>query len=117
MANRPEHNFAPAPVGHDSHTAPDSYRGFVESMTRKRARFYCPTHGLQSVIRCTDIRQLSEKAIYTCFLECGCPRVIELAVFRTPSGKAKLSEAKQRALEFKERQSLLDEMHDARLDG
>jgi predicted RNA-binding Zn-ribbon protein involved in translation (DUF1610 family) len=97
------------------HSVPDSFRGFIESMNRKRARFYCPTHGLQSVIRCTSIKQLETKESYNCILECECPKVVELAVHRSEAGRKKLSEAKEQERKFKERQSLLDQMNDARL--
>jgi len=119
MANRREHHFAPAPVGHESHTACETRRGFVLSCTRKKIRVLCPVcEELRAIAKCTRIlAEREESVIYRVGLEiCGHERTMEVAVSRTPSGRKKLAEEKERAKEFADRQPLLDELHDG-LDG
>ena len=116
MANRPEHNFSPAPVGHESHTACETCSGFVSSCTRKKIRVLCPVcEELRAIAKCTRILAEREgSVVYRVVLDvCGHERTMEVAVSRTPSGKKKLSEEKERAKVFREHQELLDQMNSA----
>ena len=99
--------------GHERHTNPDSVRGILTTWARQKFRTLCKQHGLQSVKDCTSIHQFETKSVYDCLLACECRKIVEVAVSRTPSGRKKLAEEKERAREFEERQSLLDQMGEA----